>query len=540
MSTLQYTPYVWPFVGSLAITTWLGLYAYQRRHLHAVSIFAALMLALTAWTFCYTLELLSATLDGKTFWLTAKYFGATTGPVLWFILALRLTRNDHWLSPGLRLLLAAFVVITCLVVFTNDYHHWYWTRLYLVPGEPESQSEHGFFFWIYAGVTYSLVLTSVLLFFQYYRTTPAFYRRQALLMALGGFVPLGGRILEDFFKIDVFPKVDNIILLFLISGILFAYAIFRYSALRLVHIGHSLVIKNMSAGIIVLDVDERVVEINPYARALAGPAKGALTGRPLTEVFPEWPQLALGLGADQEVPFASDGGERWFHVQSSPIMAPNGTLAGYALALFDVTARKRVERQLIDLARTDPLTGVTNRRHFYELAAAELVRAERYQRTVALMMLDIDHFKQINDTYGHRAGDEVIRRVAAACQQQLRAADLFARYGGEEFIALLEPGAEDAALVAERIRQAVAAVHFEVNRLATPVTISVGVASRGQGELSLDELIGRADQALYASKSGGRNRVSIWGAEALPAPEPGELCGRAEPSSQSGVISGSA
>lgn len=520
MLTLQYTPYIWPFVGSLAITTSLGLYAYQRRHQHAASIFAALMLALTVWTFCYSMELLSATLDGKIFWAAAKYFGSTTGPVLWFILALRLTRNEHWLSPALRLLLVTFVVVTCLVVFTNDYHHWYWTRLYLLPGEPESQSEHGFFFWIYAAVIYSLGLTCVLLFFQYYRTTPAFYRRQALLMMLGGSVPLAGRLLEDFFKIDLFPKVDNIILLFLISGMLFAYAIFRYSALQFVYIAHSLVIQNMNAGIVVLDMRERVVEINRYARALARPVAGPLIGRPLAEVFADWPALALGPGVEQELLIVAEGEERWFHLQSSPIRAANGALAGHALTLFDITGRKRVEQQLVDLAHTDPLTGVTNRRYFYELAAAEFVRAERYQRSLTLMMLDIDHFKQINDTYGHRAGDEVIRRVAAACQHQLRSTDLFARYGGEEFIALLEEGtAEDAALIAERIRQVIAAARFEVDRQAIQATISVGIAGMSAGAPALDELISRADQALYRAKAGGRNRVSVWSAEALPVIE---------------------
>src|SRR5215510_9833854 len=214
----------------------LGIYAYRRRHLPAASIFAMVMFALTVCTFCYVMELSSVTQEGKVFWASAKYFASTAGPITWFILALHLTKNTHWLTPPMQMALWAFGIITCLIVFTNDVHHWFWTDIWLVEGFPETQSDHGFFFWVYAAASYSFIVTSVVLFFQYYRTTPALYRRQALLMALGGFVPLGGRILEDFFKIDLFPKIDNVILLFLLSGILFALAIFRYGALHIVHI----------------------------------------------------------------------------------------------------------------------------------------------------------------------------------------------------------------------------------------------------------------------------------------------------------------
>src|SRR5262249_31942799 len=161
-------------------------------------------------TFCYIMELSSATLQGKIFWASAKYFGSAPGPVAWFILALQLTKNDRWLTPPLRVGLWGFAIVTCFVVFTNDLHHWFWTKIMLVEGLPETQAEHGFYFWLYAAITYAFVVTSVVLFFRYYRTTPPLYRRQAALMALGGFVPLGGRILEDFFKIDLFPKVDNV------------------------------------------------------------------------------------------------------------------------------------------------------------------------------------------------------------------------------------------------------------------------------------------------------------------------------------------
>ena len=514
----SYTPLMWPFVGSLIITIFLAFYAYRNRHLPAAPTFGIVMVALTIWTACYLMELISVTLQAKTFWASAKYLGGTSAPAMWFVLALRLTNHEHWIKRPIRTIVVGFVIIICAVVFTNSLHHWYWTRVYLVEGFPESQADQGFFFWIYALMLYIFILTSVVVFFNYYRRTPALYRRQAWLMAVGGFLPLGGRIIEDIFGIDIFPKVDNVILLFLISGIFFAFAIFRYHALHIVHIAHNLVIENIRAGIIVLDLRERIVDLNPYAQALIQPTSAPIISRSLHEVFADWPRLETTVDAEQEVVIGSAAAERWFHIQSSPIVTQNNAPAGFVVVLFDITARKQAEQKLAALAQTDSLTGITNRRHFYELSALKFAHAQRYQRPFAIMMLDIDHFKRINDTYGHSVGDEVIKFVATTCRQQLRTTDLLARYGGEEFICLLdEADVEAASQIAERIRCVIAKARLEVAEYTIQLTISIGLAPIRAGETVLSELINHADQALYTSKSNGRNRVSIWQPEPQPS-----------------------
>ena len=298
---MEYTPFIWPFIVSLFATTSLGIYAVRHRDIPTVPTFTWLMVALTFWTFCYLMELSSATLAAKTFWVVAKYPGSTAGPVLWFVLTLQLTKHDHWLTKPMRIGFGLFVISTCLIVFTNSLHHWFWTDIRLDPGFPETETDHGFYFWVYAVVPYSFVLTSVVLFFKYYRTTPSYYRRQATLMALGGFVPIGGRILEDAFGFDLFPKVDNIILLLLLSSCCFALAIFRYGALNIIHIAHNLVISNIEAGIIVLDPLQRVVELNPYARHLMGTNSTKAIGKPLNEVITSWPDMPVEVGVEQEI-----------------------------------------------------------------------------------------------------------------------------------------------------------------------------------------------------------------------------------------------
>jgi len=162
------------------------------------------------------------------------------------------------------------------------------------------------------------------------------------------------------------------------------------------------------------------------------------------------------------------------------------------------------------LASTDPLTGLLNRRRFLELAVAEHLRAGRHQRPLSLVLIDLDHFKRVNDQHGHRMGDAVLRTAAAILSGAIRGSDLAARFGGEELVLLLpETDLNGAAGMAERLRQGFAAAITSLDGTDVRVTASLGVAAwRGPGE-SLDTLIHRADQALYAAKHAGRDKVMV-------------------------------
>jgi diguanylate cyclase (GGDEF)-like protein len=174
--------------------------------------------------------------------------------------------------------------------------------------------------------------------------------------------------------------------------------------------------------------------------------------------------------------------------------------------------RKEMEKELRRLATTDDLTGCYNRRYFMELAQNEYFRSIRYDHPLSIIMLDIDHFKAVNDTYGHPAGDEVLVQVVQLCQNNIRHNDLLARYGGEEFIMLLpETCAADAQALAERIRK-----EFENHPvykegdLCIHTTVSMGIATLfPKRPIPLERLLVCADKALYQSKENGRNRVSF-------------------------------
>jgi diguanylate cyclase (GGDEF)-like protein len=164
-------------------------------------------------------------------------------------------------------------------------------------------------------------------------------------------------------------------------------------------------------------------------------------------------------------------------------------------------ANERLEK----LAVTDGLTGVFNHRRFHEALVRDVQRAERSQQPLSVLMIDVDFFKQFNDTHGHPAGDRLLRDLAKSVAPLLRQTDLLARYGGEEFAAILvDTGKEEAIQVGERLRRA---VERELGRDTSPVTISVGVASLREDANGPEALLRRADEALYAAKHAGRNRV---------------------------------
>lgn len=165
--------------------------------------------------------------------------------------------------------------------------------------------------------------------------------------------------------------------------------------------------------------------------------------------------------------------------------------------------------KLAHMASHDTLTGVFNARAYYDACNRLISGAERSGETFSVLFVDLDHFKSINDTYGHAAGDQVLRTVAQALAESIRQSDVLGRIGGEEFSIFLPATDSTAALeVAEKLRQSVASLAIPLNDRSLRITASVGVAGRGSERLSMIEIQQRADQAMYAAKAGGRNRVS--------------------------------
>jgi diguanylate cyclase (GGDEF)-like protein len=283
-------------------------------------------------------------------------------------------------------------------------------------------------------------------------------------------------------------------------------------------------LESVPSGIVLFDGDGQSAMINERAAELlacrAGPHRASDLADPmraLRERCDNHGELEAAYAAQVgNVHYAAIQhwvlGDRTYEVDTHPVSGDGQH--GRIWLFTDVTAELRIAARLRGLAQSDPLTGLPNRRHFEEQSSQILTAAAAAERAVALLMVDVDHFKQINDTHGHPVGDAVLKAVARRCNDVLRDGDLFARFGGEEFIALLTITTEqEAAVIAERLRSAVGGTPVLIGQLGITVSASVGVATTKTTTATdsdiLESLVQSADAALYRAKQSGRNRVII-------------------------------
>lgn len=213
-----------------------------------------------------------------------------------------------------------------------------------------------------------------------------------------------------------------------------------------------------------------------------------------------------------------DGSERATMARYIPDVE-SGEVKGFFVLVTDVTELKTIQRELesrvkeLDiLAATDSLTGIGNRRHFLERAADELARSKRYSLPLVFLMVDIDHFKSINDTHGHDTGDDVLKSMASTLQHTMRATDIVGRLGGEEFgVLLIQTGTDEALVIADRLLKTLQSVCVLTKTGSICYTVSIGLSAYEGEDESMEPLMKRADLALYRAKETGRNRVCCFG-----------------------------
>ncbi|WP_162556205.1 sensor domain-containing diguanylate cyclase [Pseudomonas sp. 31-12] len=182
--------------------------------------------------------------------------------------------------------------------------------------------------------------------------------------------------------------------------------------------------------------------------------------------------------------------------------------SGYTVVFRDITERKVSSENLADLLTKDHLTGAVNRAHFFNLAEKEFARATRYRQSISIIMLDADHFKLVNDRWGHPIGDEVLKSIVKVSEGVLRPADTIARFGGEEFVIMLpNTNSLETSVIAERLRSSIEASSVDAGGEGIKITVSIGCASMNESRSTLKQLLVSADSALYHAKSKGRNCI---------------------------------
>jgi diguanylate cyclase (GGDEF)-like protein/PAS domain S-box-containing protein len=289
-------------------------------------------------------------------------------------------------------------------------------------------------------------------------------------------------------------------------------------------------LRNLQTGIVVYAPDASIIFSKPAAARLMGVTEEQLNGRlarvrgwkvvdghgnrmrpgdyPVNRVIATREALeGIVLGVER----IDGNGPVWLLVNAFPEFSLDGKLVKVVANFSDITEQKLLQQKLQDQAQVDYLTGLCNRRHFMHQAEMELARAIRYGKNLALFMMDVDHFKSINDSHGHQMGDLVLKKLAEICTGELREVDIIGRVGGEEFAVLLpETGEAEGAAVAERIRIAIENGKVSMDKgLPIRFNVSIGVTFLVSEEDNLDVLFARADRALYEAKAAGRNRTQV-------------------------------
>lgn len=289
-------------------------------------------------------------------------------------------------------------------------------------------------------------------------------------------------------------------------------------------------LKHLPTAVVVHRSDSSIEYVNPAAEDMLGLTEDQLLGK--SAVDPDWhfltedgDQMPLDDYPIMKVlsskrPLSNyttgvvqrkDAQVRWMLVNAFPIKTAAGALDQVIVSFIDITEHKKLQQALKEQAQTDPLTGLFNRRYFQETAAREVAQARRANSPLSIIELDLDHFKRINDRYGHAAGDKVLVAQSDIIRQLLRENDIPCRVGGEEFVIIM-PGtdAHEAAFAAERLRAKVMSADIQLeNQQILRWTTSLGVASLEDGDICIEDVIQRADRALYQAKADGRNCVSV-------------------------------
>jgi len=292
-------------------------------------------------------------------------------------------------------------------------------------------------------------------------------------------------------------------------------------------------IESVPGAFYVVDMECNYYRWNNFLKRMTGLSDGELLQRPslLSIEEADRPMAAVMMKDAFETGYAQadlslatvDGGVRLYSMTARRFQVADETyLVGVGIDNTEWLAKMQ---ELEHVAWTDPLTRVVNRGHFLELASLEFARSRRYGNPLTVWVVDIDHFKKVNDTYGHQAGDLVLQSMVSISRQALRDWDILGRIGGEEFAVLLpETEATQGLLVAERLRQAVATSRMPLEKLkAIQLTVSIGIATLCDSDADFNALFHRADTALYEAKRTGRDKVCL--AEPLPSTAEAAACG---------------
>jgi len=426
----QFTPYTLPLLIAAAISAAVALSAWRRRSAPGAKALALLMLAVAEWSLGYALELGSADLPTKVFWARVQYLGIVILPVTWLAFALHYAAREQWLTTPKLALLAIEPLVVLRLVWTNDAHGLIWSSVKLDTSGSFSVLglTYGVGFWGHVACSYLLLLLATFLLIQAVIRSPHLYRGQAGALLVGALAPWVGNALY-LSGLSPFPYLDLTPFAFTLTGLAMVWGLSRFRLLDIVPVARDTVIEGMSDGVIVLDGQDRIVDLNPAAQQVIGRAATEIIGQPAAQVLSDWPDSSTELAkvlveryrdvteAHPEIVLGEGETQCNYDLRISPLHDRRGRLTGRLVVLRDITERKRAEEALRRahdelMERTAQLQAANKELEAFAYSVSHDLRAPlRSINGFSLALLE-DYADKLD-----KDGQDYLRRVRAASQR---------------------------------------------------------------------------------------------------------------------------
>ncbi|WP_062051930.1 diguanylate cyclase [Bacillus sp. JCM 19034] len=498
------------------LNLYLCLYVFLKRYKYKkiAAFFIIYTVSTTIYCFGSAFGLTAETLGQLKFWTTIQYIGLPFSAPLGLLFIMQYL--------GLNITKKRFIgfniipFISLIMVATNDLHHLHYRVFEIDPflGAPYIHLEVGKWYVVNGVYMFACMLASFLLVLLRWKETAMIYRWQLIALLWGKMVPM----LTSFLYLIGFtpPGIDPVPMILWITSLLYLWSISSSRMFMVMPIAKDAIFNSINDGVMVLDDCKRLIEFNQACQRMFPRLNKSMYGMELDTFWVEISEVSIPTSfqtsvRSQEIHLSNNESKRIYQARISPLQEAN--IGKGSLIIFtDITELKLLQVKLEYQAYNDELTQIFNRRAFFEKSEEMIGLAQKESLPFTVILMDIDHFKEVNDRYGHYVGDQLLVHVVKVCQAQLAEDILFARYGGEEFVLALQGyPAKESAIIANRIRKSVELRPLENADGVISVTISCGVAEVEENNSeTLAQLLNRADKALYKAKRAGRNQVEIY------------------------------